>query len=304
MLALKCRYVKVIVCWCRSKQLADAAMALMLIGVVWPVWAEMPKPPTLDVPHTTLSPAIEADPLDTAWHRAAVVRDLGPSWVVKRGSDPPKPRPEPSPDGASLQTEVRLLWDRDHLYVRFICHDLELFVPHGLDHDAPHYKGDVVEVFIDGIGDGRQWLEVQVNPAGGVLDLNTVMSAPPESDAMGVLTQVSDRQRWPNLGYTTKGLKTAARAVEGGWLADFAIPAAVVLRRSGERVFAPDAKLRANLLRYEKLLNEDGSRRFVAQNWSPVIRGNPHRSPARMGTLRLTEPAAKAGDSRAKGLVE
>lgn len=237
----------------------------------------MARPPTLEVPYADETLCVDANPEDPAWQQAAVIPALQPSVSDKADGE----------NDHEVSTQVRLLWRPDALHVRFVCADLELFAPHGVVRDAPHHEGDVVEVFIDGVGDGRQWFEVQLNPLGGILDQNTTMTAEPESDDRGLLTSASNRNRWVDLAYSIEGLRTAVRPVEQGWIADLAIPAAQVLRRLPDRRFEPGMKLRVNLLRYDHPLLTDGTRGFVALNWSPLLKGNPHRSPQRMGTVIL-----------------
>jgi hypothetical protein len=86
------------------------------------------------------------------------------------------------------------------------------------------------------------------------------------------------------------GLRTAARTVENGWIVDIALPAEVLMRRRPGNRLRP-MKLRANFLRYERLPAGDSTkkRKAVFMNWSPVNWGQPHRSPQRMGHVRLAE---------------
>ncbi|MEM1011592.1 MAG: carbohydrate-binding family 9-like protein [Planctomycetota bacterium] len=192
--------------------------------------------------------------------------------------------------GPAPKTEVRLLWDPEFLYVRFVSFDDEPFSPHGQQRDAPHYQGDVVEVFVDGVGDSRQWYELQVNPDGGVLDLNTVLSAPPVSDARGLLTVESNREYWSNLAYDMPGLRIATRREADAWIADLAIPAAELLRRRQANHLSAGTSLRLNLIRYDRPRAggpDDSHRALHMACWSPVVLGRPHRSPQRMGVIHL-----------------
>jgi hypothetical protein len=216
---------------------------------------------------------------DPAWKRAAVISGLSLAL-----NSPPDDQP--------LATEIRLLWDRDWLYVRFINTGPEPYSPFGVKRDALHYKGDAVEVFLDPVGDGKQYFEFQQSSAGGILDQNTLLTADAESDANGRLTQaVLQRDYWPNLGFDMPGVRNAVGLSRNGdqhtWIADFAFPAEGILKRTGKKNYEP-MTLRINLVRYHWTGPlEDASRKLVAMNWAPVVFGCPHQSPAAMGTIEL-----------------
>jgi len=145
-----------------------------------------------------------------------------------------------------------------------------------------------VEVFLDPVGDGRQWYEIQVNPEGGVFDILTVLTGEPTSVAAGFLDQRARRQTWVFPEYDVAGLRTASQCIASGWIVDIAIPASVVCKRLETNAIEP-MTLRGNFLRYDYPLNPAGERRLVAMNWSPLAWGNPHRSPRRMGSIHLVE---------------
>ena len=227
-------------------------------------------------------PEMTADAGDPAWDGATVIRGLGlalhsPAW----DQQPP--------------TTVALLWDRDYLYVRFTSTtSAEPVSPYGTQHDAKHYMGDVVEIFLDPVGDGRQYFEIQQSPAGGILDQNTTLTAAANSDSEGrLLPQVLAKDYWPNLSYDMPGLRNASHYERHGdawvWIADFALPAKAVLKRVGESNFSPRT-LRLNLVRYAHLAHpSDPNHAMIAMNWSPVKWGCPHQSPAAMRTIRLAQ---------------
>jgi hypothetical protein len=151
-------------------------------------------------------------------------------------------------------------------------------------HDDLLYEEDVCEVFIDGFGDGRQFIEIQVNPDGVNLDLMYVFTKAAEYTPEGRLTQrLCDTDRWKFLEWDLPGLRTAARRTAIGWSAELAIPAAPIMKRRGSAKFYPTT-IRANFVRYDwenKTLHQ--------QSWSAEALGNPHNSPARMGYLHLKD---------------
>jgi hypothetical protein len=258
------------------------SLSLLLAATTQPTDPLAAEPPVLDVPLASVTPAVGADPADPAWTAAARIAELTPS--VNRDKVVAQLQP----------TQVLLLWDDGHLYVRFICHDTRIHSDF-TKRDEPLYKADVVEVFLDVVGDGRQYFELQVSPGNVVFDQNITVTAEPKHQADGVLEwAIVGRDLWLDLGYTMKGLRTATSRVtlEGGapgWIVDLAIPAKFALRRVGTDRFTAGQQLRANLLRYDYPAEE-----LHAGNWSPVRHGCPHISPARMGRLRLLPAAAKA----------
>ena len=247
--------------------------------------------PRLSVPPASLAPAITADPSDPAWARAAII----PALTVSLGSDGKGLSP--------LPTQVKLLWDQNNLYLRFLCTASEVYAPlHG--HDEALYKGDAVEVFLDAKGDGREWIELEVSPGNATFDQVTTLTAPPISNADLLLTSdVLQRDWWVDLSWSLDGWRTAATVQKTngkvtGWTVDMALPAQAVLRRLGQAQFGP-MTMRANFLRYEQVpavkaagADPGASRRLLAMNWSPVLYGCPHISPLAMGYLVLAAAPA------------
>ncbi len=222
---------------------------------------------------------------DPAWEVSAVIDSL----ALAVGEDGRGQSP--------LPTQVRLLWDAEFLYVRFIAHDAELYLPEQ-GRDAALDKGDVAEVFIDAVGDGRQVYELQVNPAGDLFDQLITVTAVGEleSNEVGMLDgPIIERDFWPVPGWDMAGLRHAAQsrvelAGQVGWMVDFTIPADAILRRLGQETLTAGTRVGAHLLRYkwaQAPVGSDAPRRLVAMSWAPVVYGCPHISPAAMGTLRL-----------------
>jgi hypothetical protein len=238
----------------------------------------------LHVPQVNDAPGVDASVDARAWNSAAKITSLSMC------SGPPGKGLTPTP------TQVLLLWDRQFLYVRFRSQDDDIYAPHGAEPNALHSDGDVVEVFIDPRGDGRQYMEFQVSPMGGFFTALHLITTEPVSTSDGLLAQdIIHRDLWSIPGWEIKGLRTSAaiRSVDGkpGWVADMAIPAEAVLRRLGRKAFSP-MSLRANFLRYDRDQPSDAHhhQKMIFMNWSPVLWGCPHMSPATMGTLILDHP--------------
>lgn len=178
---------------------------------------------------------------------------------------------------------MRVLWDEDFLYFRFESEDQNILAPFDKpDRDQPLYQGDAVEIFLDVVGDGRQYFEFQVSPRNQVFDQNIVLTAAPRADEnFKLLREVLQRDFWLDASWNCEGLKSATAKTKIGWVVDIALPAKPVLKRLGLEKFAP-MTLRANLLRYDWQ-----DKRLAPLNWSPVLNGCPHISPGAMGFLKL-----------------
>ncbi len=243
------------------------------------VCAERPAPPTVLVPYSSVPPVIDGHLGDPAWVAVAPFRLVGPLGE----------EPEVSADVA---TEVRLLWDEDWLWVAFACRDADILATHR-EHDAPLYQEDVGEIFIDPLGEGRQYYEFLISPRGVLLDVCHVLSGTPEFDDAGRLTgPFINRHMWSFPQWNCPGIIVAAAMADGGWTVEAAIPARVLTARLHTDSLRPGMAMRANFLRYDWVPDQDeaGPRRLQPQNWSPVVIGCPHISPAAMGHLTLAPP--------------
>ncbi len=275
---------------------------ILTFAVLIALWAageaaniEPPQPsqlPSLAVPYAVATPVLEAGRDDASWNSAAVIQNLPLSL------EPESKELKPFP------TEVRLLWNEKFLYVRFICWGGDSYSPFD-GRDAPHYLGDVVEIFLDPKGDSRQYFELQVSPRNSVFDQTILLTSEPWSDKyLRLVDEVRLRDFWAFPIWNMEGLRTATsrlqtNGAESGWIADLAIPAKATLKRLGLQSFEP-MMLRANLLRYDWVKTNDPKqpRRLVSMNWSPVLYGNPHTSPRAMGYLKLMPKSLPDAEKR------
>ncbi len=132
---------------------------------------------------------------EPAWEAAPVIRDFRQIEPLQ-GAAP------------TLTTEVRILYDRDNLYVGIRAED-----PQGPDgirvpearRNFGYFQNDLVGISLDGFGDGRSAMAFQVNAMGALRDLRVLDGA------------VFDRE-W-------QGVWEARTAVDsGGWTAEVRIP--------------------------------------------------------------------------------
>lgn len=160
------------------------------------------------------------------------------------------------------------------------------------------YLGGLVEVFLDQAGDQRQVCELQINPANDVLDIIFLCTGTPAHDRQLITDlTLANRDVWALRERDWPGLKSAAAPwkVDGavvGWIVDVAMPAQPTLRRLGRTTYADGLALRANLLRYDWFLGPDGAPVLLSLDCARVLQGNPHRSPAALGTFVLVDRLA------------
>lgn len=249
--------------------------------------------PTLTAARTPEPPSLTADPDDPSWVNIEAIEGLSLVTPVKDGL---ATYPEPV-----YPTRVQALWDASALYLRFRCTDPEPYAPFD-GHDDLHHQGDVVEVFIDPVGNALQWYEFQFSPRGKVLDKRFVMSVPPEVDKQGVLTGASRRHLRESLDWDATDLHVSTRYVvgQGGteaqWIVDAAIPAAVLTQHHGGGPLTP-MTLWVNFVRNDRPMNPAGERRLVATTWVDILAGRPHVSPRARGRLVLA-PADQTDTTR------
>lgn len=169
-----------------------------------------------------------------------------------------------------LQSEFSAYHDDAFLYVIFRCAD-DHVVATMLEHDAPLWQEDVVEVFLAPSGLARYY-ELEVNPLGTTFDA-VVDSPDGRRDTMSVDT-----------AWTCKGLRASIRRVTEGRVVMvdtmLAIPFASLERGSPR----PGETWRANMFRIDR--SPDGDE-FAA--WRPTERvPSDFHVPARFGTLRFS----------------
>ena len=160
-------------------------------------------------------------------------------------------------------TSVRAAWDADELRVLFHADDAHIHATL-TERDAPLYTEEVVEVFLDPVGDHECYFEIEVNPLNAVLDLVL------RRNRSGYAKDVS---------WNCEGLRTCVRREAGAWSAEMAIPFRSVAAAPPE----PGAMWRANFLRIDR---PPGIPRELSA-WSPTGLANFH-VPERFGVIEFT----------------
>ena len=125
-------------------------------------------------------------------------RDIAPVYLVETvtGARP------------AQATWFKTAWTDSELRVLFHAADTDAWATHTA-HDAPLYEEEVVEIFLDPVGDLGSYFEIEINPLNAVCDL--------------VLRRVRNGWR-KDFGWHCEGLKTAVTKTPDAWTAEVAIP--------------------------------------------------------------------------------
>ncbi|MFA6109402.1 MAG: carbohydrate-binding family 9-like protein [Candidatus Latescibacterota bacterium] len=161
-------------------------------------------------------------------------------------------------DPVNHPTRAKMLWDDENLYIGFACPDPDIWAIYRNEDDAL-WEEEVVEAFIDPDGDGRDYLELEVNPLNAVVDLKIFELLP----------------AWrSDIDWDIAGLKTAVKvmgtvndslAVDQGWTVEIAIPwSAMTSGIGGGGRPSPGDSWRLNLYRIERQAGRDLKARIDA----------------------------------------
>ncbi len=136
------------------------------------------------------------------------------------------------------RTTARLLWDDRNLYVAFSCEDDDAWARPGRRDDDALWEDEVVEVFVDPLGRGRDYAEIEVSPANVRFDARF---ASWRSD-------LAAARRWDSDVRSAVGVDRGP-AGDRGWTVAMALPIAAL--RGEAPPPRPGTRWRANLYRLE-----------------------------------------------------
>ena len=198
--------------------------------------------PVLRCPKCLFGP-VAADPLAAPWPglEATALRET-------TSGGPPR-----------QATWIKVAHDPEELRVLFWIEDTHVWATL-TQRDALLYEEEVVEVFLDPVGDLERYFEFEVNPLNAVLDLV-------------LWREGAELQR--DFQWRCEGLRTAVRRTPEGWCAECAIPLASLGA-------APQGRWRANFYRIDR---PQGLPKELSA-WSPTGQQNFH-VPARFGVLEF-----------------
>jgi hypothetical protein len=150
--------------------------------------------PSIRIVKTDSPPIIDGELEDAVWEGAALITQL--AQVEPRAGDPP-----------TEETEIRLLYDRDYLYLGLRCYDREpeAILAREMVRDVDLTTDDRVSLVVDTYHDLKNGYLFSVNPNGSRWD---ALIEPGEGF----------RDEWDGIWYAK------ARIDEKGWSAEIAIP--------------------------------------------------------------------------------
>lgn len=230
----------------------------LFIGTVDSAW----KPVEYRVRRASGTIRIDGQLDEPAWRRAPQTE----KWVnPSDGSE------------AALETWARVLWDDEALYVGIYAEDSAISATM-TERDQHLWEEEVVEIYLDPGNDGRNYLELQINPNNAVFD--------------AVFARATQRDVESASRFTLEGLESAVHIdgtlnddsdTDRSWTAEVRIPWTSLPDIEEHLPIANNAQIRANFYRYDR------SRGATATHfaWSPVGPGSFHQ-PERFGTLIFT----------------
>ena len=186
---------------------------------------------------------------------------------------------------APLATAARMLWDDTNLYVAFECEDPDIF-GRTADRDSELWEEEVVEVYIDPDGDGKDYLEFEVNPRNAVIDLKIPSADQVEGD------NYKRFRRWDAKGWKTavhvEGTLDNRTDADRRWTVEMAIPFSAL----GTRTPKLGATWRVQLYRIDRSKPLADRPMFAA--WSAT---RAFHDPTRFGVLLFGANPAHEGFS-------
>jgi len=165
-------------------------------------------------------------------------------------------------------TEVKMLWDNKNLYIAFVVNDPDIFAVKTQD-DGPLWEEENAEIFIDEDGDGKNYLEYEINPLNAIIDLRIDQPKPN-----------GDVQPWqPKAVFNGDGIKRAVKVygtvdnrsdVDEKWVAEIAIPLNNINFPYAKNLPPKDGDVwRANMFRIERPQKEVGPEEYGSWSKTP-----------------------------------
>jgi hypothetical protein len=225
------------------------------------VLANTLAPPTAGLCYFTHKPITVDGKLDEAAWQEVPAFDLQKTIRLEGGPNQP--------------TRVKTRWDRENLYVAFECEDTDVWATMR-QRDQHLWEEEVVEVFVDHDGDGRNYKEFEVNPLNTVVDLNIIRPNFPS---------LAQMIAWDSAGWKTavsvNGTPGDRTDRDRGWVCEMAIPLADLAPAYDQP--RPGATWRVNFYRIDRPDPKDAEKNVEFSAWSPTRRS--YHEPDRFGFL-------------------
>jgi hypothetical protein len=191
------------------------------------------------------------------WKQAVVISD----FEDIEGAAKPKP---------TFSTEVKMMWDSQYLYIGAVLEEPHLWGTLK-KHDDIIYRDHDFEVFIDPMGDGEQYFEIEINVLGTIMDL--FMNKPYKKGGTF------------DMGWNTAGIQSKIIAngtindntdIDSGWTLEMAIPFTAISKAQRAATPSFNKPWRINFSRVQWTLEPDGIsyRKKLNQNNKPISEHN------------------------------
>lgn len=192
-------------------------------------------------------------------------------WATPAASDPVRLRCATDGSAPVLSTSVAVFYDDDCLSILFSAADDQVLAQH-LEHDAPLYEEDVVEVFL-APATIREYFEIEVSPQGTIFDAR--ISSPD-----GVRKTMKT-----DLAWTCEGLMAAVRReIESNGTTTIDTILRVPFRALGRTTPVRGEEWRVNFFRIDR--HEVRGDEYSA--WQPTMKKPADfHVPAAFGVLRF-----------------
>ena len=253
-------------------------LILLLIGPSPEAWPQN-KPTTLCL-RTDTPPTIDGRGDETVWQKAEALRLVDVSDL--------------NYSEHALGTEVRLLWDGAALYMLFTANDPDVWSTL-TDRDAPLFEEEVIEIFIEPDGNGRNYAEIAINPVNALFDMLV-----PGDGSSGIAQWNPEMET----AVSVTGTANDPSDTDQHWTIEIALPWQALNTRLLDVTRFQEAppligdRWRFNFYRYERL-RENGlpTGEIQYSAWSPTGAINFH-VPALFGTVIF---ASAEGDFASEG---
>jgi hypothetical protein len=229
----------------------------MIFATVITVSAQSRDFPVYEVSRTATQVKVDGKLDDSVWSKVAPLRDFRQNL-------------DGSPSAA--KTEARLLYDNDFLYVSFRCTDQNIWATFKR-RDEHLWDEEVVELFVQADPKQKNYIELEVNPLGTMLDIYLIDIRKP----LNYQSWNSSKLKWGVEIFGTVDGKDGDRE----WTCEIALPMEDIVTARNLPPQAGD-RWRLNLYRMEKLPTP------ALLAWSPTFKDDFHL-PERFGEIVFSD---------------
>jgi len=228
------------------------------------VYREVPE---YDAKRTEEPPIIDGNLNEFQWSQAGQTR----RWVHPNTGDAVR----------RLRSQARVLWDDEAMYVGLSATDRDIWATM-TERDSDLWEEEVLELYLDPVGDGRNYVEIQINPLGTIFDATFPSTDQRSGEHLAAARALNIEGM--EAAVSVSGTVDNRDDTDRRWSAEFRIPWA-----SLPDIGTPTAGtvVPANFYRYDRSAEGD----VTTAAWAPVFGGSFHQ-PDKFGHIRLTDEVA------------